>query len=101
MECRHAYMKQHIEYVLCDKEPEPSRQNRTAVFHAMCAHQVSCPKQNCHKLTASWQNCMKLVEQKPELTSEPETYEEVFPDAGEDPELVQPKRGRKKKSDEE
>lgn len=100
MECKFAYMKQHIDYVLCKKEPEPGRHDREKLFHAICGHQVDCPKENCHKLTANWRNCTKLVEREPEPVEGPATYEEVFPDAGEDPELVQPRRGRKKKSDE-
>lgn len=62
MECPHAYMKQHIDYVLCKKEPEPTRYDRDKLFHAVCAHQVHCPKENCHKLSAGWQNCVKLRE---------------------------------------
>lgn len=92
MECKFAYMKQHIDYVLCSKEPEPDRHNRTAVFHAMCGHQVNCPKENCHKLTATWRNCVKLVE-----PAEP-TYEDVFPDAGEDPELVKQTAAKPRKA---
>ena len=62
MECKYAYMKQHIDYVLCKKEPEPGRHDREKLFHAICGHQVNCPKENCHKLSAGWQNCMKLRE---------------------------------------
>ena len=89
MECKYAYMKQHIDYVLCKKEPDPSRHDREKLFHAVCAHQVECPKEKCHKLSANWRNCSKLVEREP-------TYEDVFPDAGEEPKMVAPKRGRKK-----
>lgn len=96
MECPHAYMKQNIEYVLCNKEPEPNRHDREKLFHSMCGHQVNCPRENCHKLSAGWRNCMKLVVR--EQAEEPQTYEEVFPDAGEDPELVQPKPRRTRKS---
>lgn len=62
MECKHAYLKRDIEYVLCDLEPQPSRANRSSLFHAVCAHQAHCPKQNCHKLTSAWVNCVKLAE---------------------------------------
>lgn len=62
MECRYAYMKQHIDYVLCKKEPEPTRYDREKLFHAVCAHQVHCPKENCHKLSAGWERCAKLAE---------------------------------------
>ena len=62
MECKHAYLEKNIDYVLCDKEPKPNPFNRTELFHAVCAHQAHCPKQKCHKLTASWLNCIKLAE---------------------------------------
>lgn len=62
MECTHAYLRKDIEYLLCDFEPQPSRANRPSLFHAVCAHQAHCPKQNCHKNTPSWVNCAKLAE---------------------------------------
>ena len=84
MECKYAYMKQNIDYVLCRKEPEPNRHDREKLFHSMCGHQVNCPKENCHKLTANWRNCVKLVEP-----------------AEEDPKPTQPKSRRGKKAEEE
>lgn len=60
MECKFAYLREDVPYVLCKKEPEPSRNDRTALFHAVCGHQAECPKVNCHRLTASWVNCTKL-----------------------------------------
>lgn len=62
MECKHAYLDRNIDYVLCDKEPNPNPFDRKELFHAICAHQAHCPKQNCHKLTAGWLNCVKLAE---------------------------------------
>ena len=62
MECKHAYLDRNIDYVLCDKEPKPNPFDRKELFHAICAHQAHCPKQHCHKLTASWLNCVKLTE---------------------------------------
>lgn len=62
MECKHAYMKQNIDYVLCDKEKNPNPNNRTELFHACCPHQTHCPAKNCHKLSASWLRCIKLAE---------------------------------------
>lgn len=81
MECSHAYLKKDIDYVLCDKEPEPSRYNRVQLFHAVCAHQVECPREHCHKLSGSWVNCVKLDMRPP--VEEPE-------------EEIKPKRTRKK-----
>lgn len=62
MDCQYAYMKNDIEYVLCRKEPTPARQDRAAVFHSMCAHQVNCPKLGCQKLSPGWRACRKLIE---------------------------------------
>lgn len=62
MECKYAYLKSNIPYVLCKKELEPSGMDRKELFHAVCSHQAHCPKINCHKLTAEWVNCVKLAE---------------------------------------
>lgn len=70
MECTHAYLEKNIDYVLCNKEPKPNRLDRTALFHAVCPHQVHCPKQNCHKLTGNWVNCTKLSEGAQNATEE-------------------------------
>lgn len=97
MECPHAYMKQDIEYVLCKKEPAPARQDRTAVFHSMCAHQVDCPKKKCHKLSAGWERCAKLAERNQEA------YNAVLAEMEQTPveEPKKPTRSRRKpKTDE-
>lgn len=93
MECKFAYMKQHIDYVLCKKEPEPTRYDREKLFHAVCAHQVHCPKENCHKLSAGWERCAKLkgVSVK--------TYEDIFPEISFDPdEAIRPARKSRRKT---
>jgi hypothetical protein len=93
MECRYAYMKQHIDYVLCKKEPEPTRYDREKLFHAVCAHQVHCPRENCHKLSSGWEKCTKLREA-------PKTaYEDIFPDMIQDPdEAFKPTRKSRRKA---
>lgn len=75
MECIHAYLERNINYVLCDKEPKPRRTDRNALFHAVCPHQAHCPKENCHKLTASWRDCVKLAE------ANQRAYDAVFDEA--------------------
>lgn len=62
MECKFAYTQPNIPYVLCKKENVPTGYDRKELFHAVCIHQVHCPKQNCHRLTAEWKTCMKLAE---------------------------------------
>ena len=93
MECPHAYMKPNIDYVLCRKEPEPTRYDKEKLFHAVCAHQVHCPKENCHKLSAGWQNCAKLREMPKGA------YDEIFPDRIEEPdEMLKPARKSRRRA---
>lgn len=69
MECDFAYIQKNIPYVLCKKEAVPTGADRKELFHAVCIHQIHCPAQNCHKLTAEWPKCFKLREkaaQKPQ-----------------------------------
>lgn len=87
MECRYAYRKEHIEYVLCGKEPEPNRFDREKLFHAVCAHQVDCPKRNCLQLSPGWERCAKLQEPKPEATEE---------DTASEPPKEAPEKARRK-----
>ena len=77
MECKFDYLKHDVEYVLCKKEPTPDRANRAALFHAICGHQAHCPKENCHKLTASWPNCIKLAEKPQEAAGD--AFAEIIP----------------------
>lgn len=90
MECIHAYKDREIDYILCDKEKKPYKNDRSAVFHAMCSHQALCPKANCHKLTASWLDCAKLKE------SAQNGAEETFDEADDEPTEAQ-KAPRKKR----
>lgn len=97
MECRHAYKDREIEYILCDKEPKPYKNDRKAVFHAMCSHQAHCPKANCLKLTASWLECVKLAESN--LKSlEDAIGEKVSEDTAEEKASQKPRRTAKKEN---
>ena len=62
MDCKHAYLKDKIPYLLCDMENIPSGYDRRELFHAVCLHQAECPQHNCHKLTPAWPSCLKLRE---------------------------------------
>ena len=93
MECKYAYTKPNIDYVLCKQEPEPTRYDREKLFHAVCPHQVHCPKENCHKLSAGWIRCTKLREQSTE------TYDDLFPTMIQDPdEALKPARKSRRKA---
>ena len=89
MECKFAYLDKNIDYVLCGKEPKPNPFNRTELFHAVCAHQAHCPKEKCHKLTASWLNCVKLAERSQDGAGEDFGGEVSMPEEA-------PKRGKRK-----
>ena len=91
MECKNAYTQPKIPYVLCRKEKTPTGFDRTELFHAVCIHQVHCPKQNCHKLTPEWKDCFKLAEKPQEAAqAAPEKAASVEPEA-----QKAPQRGRK------
>ena len=92
MECPHAYLERNIDYVLCNKEPKPNPYDRKALFHSVCAHQAECPKQNCHKLTASWIKCVKLAE------ANQRAYDEVFDEGMPTHESAPQKRSRRSKA---
>lgn len=96
MLCKYAYTKQNIDYVLCGKEPEPTRYDREKLFHAVCAHQVDCPKQKCRKLSPNWERCAKLAQTRQEA------YSDVFPDTVQEPdEALKPAKKSRRKATEE
>ena len=97
MDCKNSYLKQKIPYLLCKLEPEPTGYNKKELFHAVCAHQAHCPKENCHKNTPGWVNCIKLRE-KPQ-----EAVQERFDEAVQEPQEEQKvarRRTRKPKTEE-
>ena len=101
MDCKHAYLKDKIEYVLCDKENIPSGYDRRELFHAVCIHQAACPRQNCHKLTPDWPSCLKLHEiptEKPQENAGVAFVAEAGDGSGE--KKTPQKRTRKPKSEE-
>ena len=97
MDCKFAYLKPKIPYLLCRKEAEPDGFNKTELFHAVCPHQAHCPKENCHKNTAGWVNCLKLVQRAQEAAQQPPVEEAQQPE--ETPKAPQKSR-RKPKSEE-
>ena len=97
MDCKHSYLKPKIPYLLCRLEPEPSGYNKSELFHAVCGHQAHCPKENCHKNTPGWVNCIKLREKPQEAPQE--RFDEAVQEPEEAPKAPR-KRTRKPKSEE-
>jgi len=71
MDCKYAYLKRGIPYLLCQMEPEPTGYDKTSLFHAVCPHQAHCPKENCHKNTPGWERCAKLARKPQEAAQQP------------------------------
>lgn len=108
MECRYAYVKQGVNYVLCKCQGEPNSAKMQDITRCMCGHQRFCPQiQHC-TLLPSWQHCAvknqaekkmsgiftEIVE--PEVITEPEV--EIEPKAEATPEEeIKPKRSSRKK----
>lgn len=61
MDCKHAYLKNGIQYILCHHEPQPQPNDHRSLFHATCPFQVFCKTSNCHKMTPEWKGCAKIV----------------------------------------
>lgn len=97
MDCKNAYLKNNIPYILCKLEREPIRQNPAEIAHAVCVHQAHCPKENCHKLTAGWLKCTKLAVKQAEKPQE--AAQQAFGDSAE--KVTPKKRTRKKASESE
>lgn len=58
MECKHAYLKSGVNYVLCKCQGEPKSLKMQDVTPCMCGHQRFCPQiQHC-TLLPTWQNCL-------------------------------------------
>jgi len=84
MECKHAYIKENINYVLCDCDGKPEKYDLKNITPIMCNYQRFCPKVNQCALLPTWRECKKLhqnQEKKPEKVEIPEEIpEEVIVD---------------------
>ena len=57
MECKYAYVKNGINYVLCKCQGEPSSDKMQDVAHCMCGHQRFCTQIKHCTLLPTWQYC--------------------------------------------
>lgn len=60
MDCKHAYFKDDIQYVLCDCGGKPQSKKLNEVTKYMCQHQRYCPNIRACTLLPEWRNCCKL-----------------------------------------
>lgn len=60
MDCKHAYFKDDIPYVLCRCEKEPRTNKLRDVSGSMCGYQRFCPNIRACALLPTWPECRKL-----------------------------------------
>ena len=72
MDCKHAYFKDGIQYVLCDCGGAPKSRKLVDVTPHMCAYQRFCPNIRTCALLPEWVNCPRLKTEKP-------TEEKIIP----------------------
>ena len=61
MDCKHAYFKDGIQYVLCDCDgATPKTKKLSEVTQYMCAYQRFCPNIRACALLPEYVNCSKL-----------------------------------------
>lgn len=58
-ECEHAYSRDDIPYILCDREKKPDRNNQKEISGSCCPFQRFCGTKNCKVLTEQWAGCLK------------------------------------------
>ena len=67
MDCKHAYFKDGVQYVLCDCGGKPQNSKLAELTKHMCAYQRFCPNIRACALLPEWVNCHKLkIEENPE-----------------------------------
>ena len=63
MECKNAYRKDGINYILCRCAGEPDPRDTHAICHAMCGFQRFCPNIRDCTLLPGWTGCTRLKAQ--------------------------------------
>mgnify|MGYP003302997214 CR=1 FL=1 len=63
MECKHAYRRDDVDYIICDYSGKVTSNKLSEVAPKLCLHQRFCPNvRNC-TLLPSWVECTKLKEE--------------------------------------
>lgn len=60
MECKNAYTKDGINYILCRRCAEPAAGDIREICHAMCGFQRFCPNMRACTLLPGWPGCTRL-----------------------------------------
>lgn len=60
MDCRYAYFKDGVPYVLCRKDKEPRTNRLDEITKCMCGYQRFCPNIRACALLPTWVECQKL-----------------------------------------
>ena len=97
MECKHAYRRDDVDYIICDVDGKVTSNKLSEVAPKLCLYQRFCPNiRNC-ALLPTWVDCQKLANEAVKMTAEAEIdeYGEVIPTKAP---TVQIKRTSKKKS---
>lgn len=61
MDCKHAYFKDNIPYVLCDCDGTPRTARLDEVTKYMCGYQRFCPNIRACTLLPEWIACSKHI----------------------------------------
>lgn len=60
MECHHAYIRDRVDYVLCDCDGKVKSTDMKEVAPKLCLHQRFCQKVGKCALLPTWRQCKKL-----------------------------------------
>ena len=58
MECKHAYFKAGINYVLCKCQGEPASESIQDLTRCLCGHQKFCRQIRSCSLLPTWRDCI-------------------------------------------
>ena len=70
MECKHAYISDGVNYVLCDADGKVKPMTLKEAAPHMCQHQKFCKQIRQCALLPSWINCQKLRPKEPPVIRE-------------------------------
>ena len=60
MECPYAYIKENVNYILCECEGQAKTSEMKEIAKKLCLHQRFCRKVNKCSLLPTWRECKKI-----------------------------------------